>query len=628
MEASTIKVLVFEDNPAHAAMIQEMLTESRKPAFTVRHVRYLAEGLGQLSSSAFDVILIDLGLPDSQGLATALAVRDRARLTPIVVMTALDNEEIALKALQLDIQDYLVKDEITGNLLKRSLGYAMQRKHDTEALRQSEQRFASFMLHLPAAAWIKDLQGRYVYANAEEDRIFSLPFSEYLGKRDEEFLPPATSRQLRANDEQVLADGESLQAIELLRQADGIEHHLIVSKFPIPGPDGRPAYVAGIALDITERKLAEEQLRKSQNELAKIFHGVPALILVSTLKEGRIVDINQTALQTLGYRRDEVIGRTVTEIRFGDTLPDRAVMLQMLQEQGSLQNYEIRFSGKGGQAFIGLLSADLIEFDGEPHILSLVKDITLAKQAQQQVELLNRQLAARAVELEEANRELEAFNYTAAHDLRKPLSTINGYCQIIRELCGDLLDEECSNYLQSAYDGTWRMSRLIDALLRFSQASRVEPRRERVDLSGLARAVADELRHAEPARRVRFLIAEGIEGVGDADLLRVVLANLIGNAWKYTGTREEAVIEFGVTQVGEDRPYFIRDNGPGFSMADAEKLFIPFQRVAGNEFAGHGIGLATVERIIRRHGGRIWAEGEPGKGATFYFTLRKYAALG
>jgi signal transduction histidine kinase len=224
-------------------------------------------------------------------------------------------------------------------------------------------------------------------------------------------------------------------------------------------------------------------------------------------------------------------------------------------------------------------------------------------------------------ELGEANRELEAFNYTVAHDLRQPLNIICSYCQAIGELCGDKLDELCRGYLRETYEGALRMSSLIDALLNFSRMARVELRRETVDLSVTARAVAGELERTGEQRRVTFRFADGIMAEGDGRLLRVVLTNLIGNAWKYSANREEAVIEFGTHKVGRETACFVRDNGPGFAMADAEKLFVPFQRAANQEFAGHGIGLATVERIIRRHGGRVWAEGEPGQGATFYFTL-------
>jgi signal transduction histidine kinase len=225
-------------------------------------------------------------------------------------------------------------------------------------------------------------------------------------------------------------------------------------------------------------------------------------------------------------------------------------------------------------------------------------------------------------ELEEANVELEAFNYSVAHDLRKPLTAVNGYCQAIRELCDDKLDEQCSGYLQGAYDGTLRMNRLIDTLLNFSRLTRIELKLETVDLSGLAQVVATDLKLADPTRRAAFQITEGLTAAGDASLLRVVLDNLLGNAWKYTGMRDEAVIEFGEIEIDGKTAYFVRDNGAGFAAADADKLFIPFQRLTGaEEYKGFGIGLATVDRIIRRHGGKIWAEGEEGKGATFYFML-------
>ena len=235
---------------------------------------------------------------------------------------------------------------------------------------------------------------------------------------------------------------------------------------------------------------------------------------------------------------------------------------------------------------------------------------------------LNTDLAARAAELEAANLELEAFNYTVAHDLRNPLNVISSYCQMIKELYGDKLDEKCLHYIQLAYDGTLRMSQLIEALLNSSRLAHVELNRERVDLSSIFREVATELKGTEAARRVEIRIADGIVADGDANLLRVVLDNLLCNAWKYTAMREEAVIEFDATEIDGKPVYFVRDNGHGFDMADADKLFVPFQRLPGaEEYRGFGIGLATVERIIRRHGGKVWAEAEKGKGACFYFTL-------
>jgi light-regulated signal transduction histidine kinase (bacteriophytochrome) len=282
----------------------------------------------------------------------------------------------------------------------------------------------------------------------------------------------------------------------------------------------------------------------------------------------------------------------------------------------------MKFLCKGGRDLWGLYSAVIIHIRGQKHLISMVSDITERKRAEEEIERLNASLAARAAELEAVNVELEAFNYTAAHDLRQPLNVISSYCQAIREVCGDKLDEQCDRYLRETYNGALRMNRLIEALLEFSRLAHTKLNRERVDLSALAHGVAKELKGAEAARRVEIRIAGGIAGYGDENLLRVVLANLLGNAWKYTGTREEAVIEFGVKEIDGKPVYFVRDNGAGFDMTAAGNIFAPFQRLPGaEECRGFGIGLATVERVIRRHGGRVWAEGEPGKGATFYFTI-------
>ncbi|MGD0843655.1 MAG: ATP-binding protein [Geobacteraceae bacterium] len=253
-------------------------------------------------------------------------------------------------------------------------------------------------------------------------------------------------------------------------------------------------------------------------------------------------------------------------------------------------------------------------------MIGTAQDITERREMEEKLEILNADIAARASELEAANIELEAFNYTVAHDLRTPLANINGYCQVVQKFCAGH-DEECKRYIREIYEATLRMDRLIDTLLKFSRSIHAEIHLDRVDLGAVAWGVADSLERTEPERQVTFRIAEGIKVNGDAGLLRIVLDNLIGNAWKFTDNREGTVIEFGVTEKEGASVYFVRDNGPGFAMADADTLFLPFRRFLKSKVQGHGIGLAMVERIIRRHGGRVWAEGEPGKGATFYFTL-------
>jgi signal transduction histidine kinase len=253
-------------------------------------------------------------------------------------------------------------------------------------------------------------------------------------------------------------------------------------------------------------------------------------------------------------------------------------------------------------------------------------DITRRKLIEDALEKLNRdlerQVAERTAELETINQELEAFNYSAAHDLRQPLNRIAIFSQALEMECSTEMPDVCSDYIQGIFKSNYQMNHLIEALLNFSKVIRSGPNREPVDLSAIAHGEALLLKQSEPERQVDFRIANGIVANADPDLMRVVLDNLLGNSWKYTSKREQTIIEFGRTEVDGKLVYFVRDNGIGFDAALADKLFVPFQRLPSAEaFSGHGIGLATVQRIIRRHGGEIWAEGEPGQGATFYFTL-------
>ncbi|MEH1942110.1 MAG: CHASE3 domain-containing protein [Nostoc sp.] len=235
---------------------------------------------------------------------------------------------------------------------------------------------------------------------------------------------------------------------------------------------------------------------------------------------------------------------------------------------------------------------------------------------------LEQRVAERTAQLEATNKEMEAFSYSVSHDLRAPLRSIDGFSQALLEDYADKLDVLGQNYLQRVRAATQRMAQLIDDLLNLSRLTRSEMRWEEVDLSALAEAIATELQKTEPERQVEFAIAPGLVTNGDAHLLRIVLENLLGNAWKFTGKHQRARIEFGVLQQDDTHVYFVRDDGTGFDMAYIDKLFGAFQRLhAMTEFEGTGIGLATVQRIVHRHGGRVWAESAVEQGATFYFTL-------
>jgi signal transduction histidine kinase len=254
------------------------------------------------------------------------------------------------------------------------------------------------------------------------------------------------------------------------------------------------------------------------------------------------------------------------------------------------------------------------------------------KESEGKISGLNRELQQHVAELQESNRELDAFSHTVSHDLRAPLRAIDGFSQALLEDYGSRLDDEGREYLQRMGAASRRMAQLIEDLLNLSRSGRIELCRGEVDLSAMARDIAEDLRKMQPEREVDFVIAPGLTANGDERLLRVALDNLLGNGWKFTFRRDQGKIELGVLaesgseQTGQgtagENVYYVKDNGAGFDMAYADRLFVPFQRLHGrDEFGGTGIGLATVRRIIERHGGRIWAESAPERGATFYFTL-------
>jgi signal transduction histidine kinase len=253
----------------------------------------------------------------------------------------------------------------------------------------------------------------------------------------------------------------------------------------------------------------------------------------------------------------------------------------------------------------------------------LRREVTERKRAEEEIIKLNETLKNKVVQLEAANKELEAFSYSVSHDLRSPLRSISGFSQSLVEDCADkLADEECMDSVRRILAATQRMGRIIDDLLNLSRVSRIEMRRERLNLGEIAKKIVDRFRKMQPNRRVEIVIAEGLVADGDEHLLTLALENLLGNAWKFTEKNPMAVIEFDVALHEGKRIYFVKDNGSGFDMAYVDKLFNPFQRLhRADEFPGTGIGLATVKRIIERHGGRVWIEGEVEKGTTAYFTL-------
>ncbi|HBA55714.1 sensor histidine kinase [Syntrophorhabdus aromaticivorans] len=384
--------------------------------------------------------------------------------------------------------------------------------------------------------------------------------------------------------------------------------------------------IEGIMIDVSHRRWAEDALRRSEAKYKTLFNCANDAIFI--IRNGEVIDCNLQTLKMFGCRLEEILAAQ-SPIRFSPPLQPngkntKAKFFEKIEKalSGEPQSFEWKHYRHDGAPFDAEVSLNRIELDGEALIQAIVRDITERKQAEESIRKANEDLRHRSAELEVLNKELEAFSYSVSHDLRAPLRAIDGFSQAILEDYHDQVDEEGQDFLRRIQAASRHMARLIDDILLLSRISRAELRHGAVKLSALASAVAAELQKASGKQQVDFIAAPGIEVKGDPNLLRIVMENLLNNAYKFMGNKS-GTIEFGMIVQDEKPVYFVRDTGVGFDMAYANKLFAPFQRLhREDEFEGIGIGLATVQRVIHRHGGHIWAEGEVGKGATFYFTLR------
>jgi len=374
-------------------------------------------------------------------------------------------------------------------------------------------------------------------------------------------------------------------------------------------------HIAAVAI---ERRESEEALRFSDAAFKSIHEGV---IAVDT--EETITHWNEICEQIFGIKSSEAIGRKFTDVievvesnvgGFDDAL-------KSLKTDGYIQDEQL-YRTPNGEIWVDVHMQEIRgngEFYGR---VVLATDITQRKRAEAELKRALLELKQSSAKLTATNKELETFSYSVSHDLRSPLRSIDGFSQALLEDYNEKLDDNGQDYLKRLRVASQKMGELIDGLLKLSRLTRSEMHEEPVDLSSLAEEVSTRLQETQPKRRTKFVIDKGLTANGDPQLLRVLIENLFGNAWKFTGKKQQAKIEFGSSKNNGKRTYFVRDNGAGFDMTYADKLFGAFQRLHdGTEFPGTGIGLATVQRIINRHGGTIRAEGAEGKGATFYFTL-------
>jgi PAS domain S-box-containing protein len=495
------------------------------------------------------------------------------------------------------------------------------------ALRENELRLRTITDNIPALIGYVDADQRYRFANkAYHDWHGNTPEQLY-GRSLREVVGDDHYAQVRPYIEAVLAGRE----VTFERRTRSSLRELYARLTYLPDMDAKGG-VAGfyiLGYDITERKKAEEALARERTLLRQVIDNLPDHVYVKD-RERRYLLVNLPSLKARGIAsHDEVVGRSTFDFYPPDLAAQFDAEDRSIMETGrTLVNRE-QFSVQPDGQKKWHLTTKVPMRDVHGKIIGIVginRDITEIKQGQEVIRELNTLLEQRVIErtaqLEAANRELESFAYSVSHDLRAPLRSIDGFSQALIEDYRDVLDQTGADYLQRVRNASQRMAQLIDDLLGLSRITRREMRRESTDLSLLAQEIVADLRKEQPEREVEVSIAPGIRLQADANLLRIALDNLIRNAWKFTGKQPRARIEVGVERQAGGPVYFVRDNGAGLDMSYAGKLFGAFQRLHSEaEFPGTGIGLATVQRIVRRHGGSIWVEAAPGKGATFFFTI-------
>lgn len=383
-----------------------------------------------------------------------------------------------------------------------------------------------------------------------------------------------------------------------------------------------------IARDVVELKETGQNLRK----MSQAIESGPVTVVI-TDPQGVIEYINPKFTEVTGYASHEVIGRTPSILKSGQTPPSVYRDLWRTIRTGNEWRGELLNRKKNGDLFWeDTRISSLKDEQGKiTHYIAVKEDVTERKAAEEKIVQLNAELEQRVAErtrqLTTTNRELESFSYSISHDLRAPLRGINGFAHLMEESCQGCSNAESLSHLQRIRKASVRMGDLIDDLLELSRFARCEVRMEPVQISAMVHSLLSELASAEPDRRVQTRVQEDLVVQGDPVLLQAVLQNLLGNAWKFTARSGSPLIEFGSQEENEERVFYIRDNGAGFDMKYADKLFSPFQRLhRPEEFEGTGIGLATAQRIINLHGGRIWADSRIDEGATFYFVLPDPAA--
>jgi len=495
-----------------------------------------------------------------------------------------------------------------------------ERKRAEEEVRKSEARYRALFEYAPDGIVIADPKGYYIDANASLCRMLGLTRDELIGRQASDIviatevlhIGPAVS-EIRASDDY----NREWQ----FRRKDGA--CFLADVMATTMPDGN---LLAIIRDITRERLTQTALGASEVRYRRLFETAKDGILILNAETGMVVDVNPFLITTLGFSHEQFLSKAIWELGFFKDIWENAEKFAELKDKEYVRYEHLPLQTSDGEKIEVEFVSNVYLVNGSKVIQCNVRDVTARRKAEAALKELNASLEERVVvrtaQLEAANKELEAFSYSVSHDLRAPLRAISGFSRIVLEDHSAALDADALRYLHLVDKGAQQMGDLIDDLLTFSRTGRQALTVQRVNTTDIVQACLADLQGMQENRHVTINVGELPDCEADASLLKQVWLNLLTNALKYTRKRDPAVITIGCRREGVTDSYFVQDNGAGFDMKYADKLFGVFQRLhLADDYEGTGLGLALVQRIVQRHGGRVWTEAKLNVGATFHFTL-------
>jgi PAS domain S-box-containing protein len=664
----TKRVLIVDDNSTNLYMLESLLKGHGMEVISAENGK---EALDKARLSPPDLIISDILMPvmDGYTLCREWKSDERLKHIPFVLYTAtytepkdedfavsLGADRFILKPQEPDIlmnilKEVLADDYTVKQVAPKPLGEEMEffRQHNeilfnklekkmldleiaNRELKILEERYRLIFMHATDVIYMIDTNLNVLGISPSVEKIMGYKPEDFVGRSATdlgEILAPESFEQAIA-DAVLILKGETISAtVYRFIAKDGTVKYGEVSGSPILY-EGKVIGIISVARDITKRKLAEEALRESEEKYRELVKYAPAGIYEVDYEKGRFISVNDVICEYTGYTQDELLNTNLYNLLTEESQKLMGERLEKLVAGEKMpQSVEYCIRTKGGEKLWALLNAKYI-YEGEKlkGATGIIHNITERKRAEEEIRKLNDELEQRVTDrtaqLEDSNKELEAFSYTVSHDLKSPLQHITGFSELLNRRMAESLDEKSKHFLKAITDSTIKMGKLIDDILSFSRMGRTEMLKRKTNLDILVKEILRDFQADERGKNIDWKIGQLPEVYGDSAMLKQVLVNLISNAFKYTKVRTNAVIEIGST-IGEKGEvcFFVRDNGAGFDMKYVDKLFGLFQRLHRNEeFEGTGIGLANVRRIINRHGGKVWAEGKVGEGATFWFTLQ------